>query len=146
VLITDLATAGSTPVLNEVMRFSAARQRLLVHNIANMDTPDFRPADVSVTKFQRALADAVEKRRGGCGGGQVGRLERVESREIARDGNRMILKPQTNRGGVLYHDRNNRDVERLMQDLAENALVYRTASDLLRRQTDVLRVAISQRV
>jgi hypothetical protein len=33
-----------------------------------------------------------------------------------------------------------------MQDLAENGMAFRVASDLLRREMDVLRVAISQRV
>ena len=143
-LITDLANAGSTPVLTEMMRFSGARQRVLAHNIANMDTPDFRPDDVSVVGFRRALAEAVETRRA-QGGGEAGVLDRTETRDVVRSGDQMALKPRTSRGGVLYHDRNNRDVERMMQDLAENAMVYRTTTDFLRRQGDVLRVAITQR-
>jgi flagellar basal body rod protein FlgB len=47
---------------------------------------------------------------------------------------------------VLFHDRNNRDLERLMQGLAENTTTYRVAADLLRSRYDVLRTAISQRV
>lgn len=144
-LITDLANAGSTPVLTEMLRFSGARQRLLVHNIANMDTPDFRPSDVSVSGFQGALRAAVERRRD-AGGGEAGPMDRAASREVVRSGDRLNLSPKTSRGGVLYHDRNNRDVERMMQDLTENAMVYRTAADFLRRQGDVLKVAISQRV
>ncbi len=143
-LISDLANAGSTPVLSEMMRFAGARQRILAHNIANLDTPDFRPADVSVSDFRAALSSAVRARRA-AGGGESGALAPAETREVVRAGEGMRLEPRTSRGGVLLHDRNNRDTERLMQDLAENAMVYRATTDLLRRQGDVLRVAITQR-
>lgn len=143
-LIQDLANAGSTPVLSEMLRFSGARQRVLAHNIANADTPDFRPNDVSVAGFRRALSEAVDKRRA-SGGAEAGVLNRTESREVVRYGDDMMLRPRTSRGGMLYHDRNNRDIERMMQDLTENATMYKTVTDFLRRQSDVLRVAITQR-
>ena len=47
VIFNDLANAGSAPVLEQVLRFAGARQRLLAHNIANVDKPDFRPVDES---------------------------------------------------------------------------------------------------
>ncbi len=58
----------------------------------------------------------------------------------------MRLTPGTPSPGILYHDRNNRDLERQMQALAENTLTYKVAADLLRRNNDLLRTAISQRV
>jgi flagellar basal-body rod protein FlgB len=65
---------------------------------------------------------------------------------VPMPGGGLTLKPRTPSGNVLYHDRNNRDLERLMQDLSENVLAFRVASDLLRRENDLLRTAISQRV
>src|SRR5262245_35485321 len=145
-MINDLATAGAMPALEQMLRFSAARQRLLAHNIANMDTPDFRPVDVSPGKFQQNLRKAVLERRAATGGEQGG-LELEDTREVSVDGSgAMTLHPGTASGNILYHDRNNRDLERMMQDLAENGLAFRATADLMRRQNDLLRVAISQRV
>jgi len=145
-LIQDLASAGSLPVLSEMLRFAGQRQRLLTHNIANMDTPDFRPLDASPADFQNALRTAVEARRARTGG-ERGEIDLVETGEVVRssDGG-MSLKPKTPSAGILFHDRNNRDLERMMQDLAENGMVYRMTTDLMRRQGDLLRTAISQRV
>lgn len=144
-LIGDLASAGSTPVLEQMLQFSGARHRLLVNNIANMHTPDYRSMDVDPVSFQKELARAVEARRRTTGG-ESGSLRLKDTSEISFTGGRLHLTPKTAGHGVLRHDRNNTDIESMMRDLSENAMVHRTATELLRRQNDVLRVAIAQRV
>ncbi len=145
-LFTDLANSGSSPALEQLLRFAGARQRLLAHNVANMDTPDFRPMDVSPSTFQSSLRRAITERRGATGG-ERGTLAPLDSEEIGTDSrDSMVLVPKTPSPGVLYHDRNNRDLERQMQALSENGLTYRVAADLLRRNHELLRTAISQRV
>ncbi|MCX5689651.1 MAG: hypothetical protein NTV94_07695 [Planctomycetota bacterium] len=144
----DLATAGSGPILEQMLKFAGARQRLLAHNLANIDTPNFVPLDVSPQAFQRHLAKAVAKRRETTGG-ESGALELSDTDEVSFGGGGaapITLTPGTSSGNILYHDRNNRDVERLMQAVAENQLTFKTTADLLRRQNDLLRSAISQRV
>jgi hypothetical protein len=47
---------------------------------------------------------------------------------------------------VLFQDRNNRDLERLMQDVAENSAAFRVASDLYRQQAALVRGAMAERV
>ena len=47
---------------------------------------------------------------------------------------------------MLFHDRNNRDLDRLMQDLAENQMAHGFAITMLRRQFESLRSAIAERV
>ena len=145
-MIDGLVNAGSLPALEAMMRFSGARQRVLAHNIANADTPNFRPVDVDPTHFQNLLSDAVDKRRTRTGGTH-GELDLGESRQIATgpDG-RLVLTPRTPSGNVLFHDRNNRDLERMMQDLVENAGAYQVATNLMRSRMGMLRTAISQRV
>ena len=145
-LIRDLQTAGAAPALEMTLRFAGARQKILSHNIANIDTPDFRPIDVSTKGFQALLGDAIERRRERTGGA-FGSLELGRSREVKQGfGTAIELRPDTHSGGVLHHDRNSADIERMMQDLVENAAVFRVASDLLRSQRDQLRNAIGQRV
>lgn len=141
-LIDGLFNSGAMPVLESAMRFAAQRQTLLAHNIANIETPDFRPMDVAPAEFQAVLSRAVEQRRE-----RGGPLVLEETAQIRRDAQGMLtLAPKTPSGNILFHDRNNRDVERLMQDLAENTAAFRLASDLLRTRMDLLRTAISQRV
>jgi flagellar basal-body rod protein FlgB len=144
-LIQDLENAGSLPVLSRMLQFAAQRQKLLANNIANMETPDYRPMDVSVRDFQKSLAQAVEARRQATGGMQ-GDLPEQESREVTvTPAGQLTLNPRTPSGNILYHDRNNRDVERMMQDLAENGMMYKATVDLMRRENDLLRAAIAQR-
>lgn len=144
-LIADLANAGSLPVVSEMMRFTARRQELIAHNIANLETPDFRQVDALPDSFQRALAAAVGQRR--RTGNASGPLRPFETREIDRSASgELVLRPKSTSGGILFHDRNNRDLEGLMQHLAENGMAFRAAADLYRRENDLIRTAISQRV
>lgn len=147
--ISDINNAGALPALEAMVRFAAARQRILAHNIANIDTPDFRPSDLSPTKFQQQLAQAVRTRRANAAADQPVesgelRLEDTDEVSQAADGS-LTVTPGTPSGNILYHDRNNRDPERMMQALAENQLTYRVATDLLRRQMELMRVAVTQR-
>lgn len=144
-LISDVTSSGATPVLEQLLQFAGARHKLIVNNIANKDTPDYRAMDVNPVAFQAELARAVEARRNATGG-EVGQLSLKDTGEISFSGGRMRLTPKTSGIGVLQHDRNNTDIESMMRDLSENAMVHRTATELLRRQNDLIRTAISQRV
>ncbi len=144
--ISDLTNAGAIPVLEATMRFAAQRQRLIAHNIANLSTPDFRPLDVSVPAFQKSLREAVEARRAGrTAPGAPLQMGRNPEVEVAPDG-ALRLSPRTPSANILFHDRNNRDLERTMQDLVENAAAFRVASDLLRSRYQLLNSAVAERV
>lgn len=145
-MLADLSNSGATPALEAVIRFSGQRQRLIAHNIANLSTPGFIPLDVSVGGFQKALDEAIQRRREQTGG-MSGPLAISETNEIKPDGRGgFSLEPTTPGQGVLFHDQSMRDPERLMQALAENTSEFRVATELLRSQRDMLRSAISQRV
>ena len=144
-LIDQLTNSGAMPSLELTMRFAAQRQRLTAHNIANLDTPNFIQRDVSPGEFQRVLDDAVRSRRRRTGG-MHGELGWGESRELRRDGRGLVISPRTPSGGVLFHDRNNRDLEHLMQALTESMTAFRVASDLYRSQRGMLHGAIAERV
>ncbi len=145
-LANDVLNSGAIPTLEAILRFSGARQRILQHNVANMTTPNFIPRDVSVSGFQEQLAKAIEKRNADTGG-MNGAMELPATQEVEQraDGSYQ-LTPSQDPDGILFHDRNNRDVERLMQDGVENLGVYRIASELLRSRMSALRDAIGERV
>lgn len=146
-LIRELATSGAAPALEGMVRFAAQRQKLLAHNVANLGTPDFRQVDASVEGFQANLRRAVEKRRERTGG-QFGELalERTEELTPTGRGGEFRLTPRSTGNGILFHDRNNRSLEQLMQAQAENTMAHRVATDFLRHHNDTLRMAIGQRV
>ena len=146
-VINQLTNAGALPALEMTMRFAAQRQRLTAHNIANIETPNFIQKDVSVEGFQAMLDEAVRDRRGRTGG-MHGPLTWDETDEFRKaESGRLTIVPKSSAGaGVLTHDRNNRDLERLMQTLAESTAAFRTAADLYRSQSMILQMAISERV
>jgi flagellar basal-body rod protein FlgB len=131
------------------LRFAGQRQRRIAHNIANISTPHFRHADVSPASFQKMLARAVDTRRQENGGAS-GELNWTPTQELRRNSaGQLQISPRTfsgPRAGILAHDRNDRDIERLMQDHAENAAVYRVSAELLRSRYQQIREAIAQRV
>ncbi|MGD9688175.1 MAG: flagellar basal body rod protein FlgB [Phycisphaerales bacterium] len=144
-MFSDLGNSGAAPALESLLRFAAQRQRIIASNIANIATPGYVMRDVNVADFQQSLRDAVERRRDRSGGAS-GPLEIESTREVQQDGDNLFLRPSPLRTGILFHDRNNRDVERLMQAQIENATVFRVAADLLKSRHDLLRASIAERV
>jgi len=143
--IGELTNTGAIPTLELMTRFAGARQRIIAHNIANFDTPDFRPLDVSPSEFQKALGKAVDARRAATGTEGKLPFKATDQVKVARDG-LVSLTPTTPSGNILFHDRNNRDLERSMADLAENTAVFRTSIELLRTRYGIIQAAISERV
>lgn len=144
-MIKDLNTAGAMPALEKMFLFSGQRQRLIAQNIANIDTPNYQGVDVDPRAFQNSLHQAIEHRRD-RNGGASGELDISNANEVKMSGGRMQLMPSTPIEGVLFQDRNQRDLESLMQDMIENATMFRVAGDLMRKNKALILGAISQRV
>lgn len=145
-LIDQVTNAGAIPALAAGMQFAARRQDLLAHNVANLSTPDFQPMDADPREFQSLLREAVHDRRA-RGRGHAGQLRIDRGRQVVfQDDGRLRLNPETPSGNVLFHDRNNRDLERTMQALAENTAAFRLASGLLRNRMTAMLQAIRERV
>ncbi len=144
-MISDLSTSGALPALEKMFLFAGQRQRLIAQNIANIDTPNYQGVDADPRAFQNALSRAIDKRKMN-NGGVSGELDLSHAREVTMVGGQMQLNPQTPIGGVLFQDRNQRDLEMLMQDMVENATMFRIAGDLMRKNQALIRGAIAQRV
>jgi len=130
--IERLLNEGSSPLLERMLQFTAARHRLIAENVVNLDTPGYRQKDLSVEKFQAMLRDRVEERER-YGPGQVGFEDVKEELEHPRD-------------GILFHDGNNRSVDQLMSDQAKNALMHNMIVELLRKQYEQMTMALRERV
>lgn len=141
-MIEGVTNGLDLPVLERVIQFAARRQDIIVNNIANISTPDFRPVDVSTSDFQAQLGDAIDQRRGSGGGD----LPMQSTREVQVTEGGLQLNPGPSGDNLLFHDGNYRDLERIMQDLVQNFLVFRTTSELLQNRFDILNTAIRGRI
>ena len=130
--IERLLDQGPAPVIEQMLRFAAARHRLIAENVVNVDTPDYRQKDLSVEKFQAMLRERVEDRRD-AGAANVG------FDDVSAD-------VETPERGILFHDGNNRSMEQLMADQAKNAMMHNLAVELLRKQFQALELALKERV
>ncbi len=144
-MIDGLFNSGSMPVLERLVQFTEARHRVLVHDIANLSTPYFKPRDLSPESFQASLRDAIDRRRDGDNP-QGSPLEMLDTEDMtfSRDGIKATAR-HTNEG-ILFHDENNRDLERIMQHLAENTMAHRMGIQLIRSEVSMLESAIRERV
>lgn len=140
-MIDGFLGTSSLPALERSMQFMSARQRLLVSNLANAETPGFRPTDVDPRAFQAALRDSIE-------GGRLdaqGSLPFDDSAPVAFTDAGVELKPEVLADNILFHDGNDRSLERLMQRITENVYAFRAASQLMRNQFELINAAIRER-
>ena len=126
--INRLMNQGPEPVLEQMLRFTEAREGLIAGNIANASTPGYRQKDLSVEKFQQLLRDRVGKQ-------QVSGLGTVDFDDVSSE----VEQPSN---GILFHDGNNRSMEQLMTDNAKNALMHNLVVELLRQQYQTMNMAL----
>ncbi len=146
-MIDGVTNGDALPALERLMQFAGQRHRIIANNVANLSTPNFRPVDVSVEAFQKQLAKAIDVRR--AGGRTDGRrndlpLESTSQVEVTARG--LILNPEPTGDNLLFHDGNDRNMERVMQSLVENFMTFRTAAQLLQSRFNLLNTAIRERM
>ena len=138
-MIDSIFQSGSLPVLEQLVEFTEQRQSVLADDAANLSTPNFLPADLDTGSFQEALRDALDRRSS-----PNTPLEMHDTDQVEFSGNGMVTHPKPANEGILFHDGNNRDLDRLMQHIVENNLAHNTGIQLIRSQLSVLRTAIQQ--
>lgn len=126
-----LLNDGSTPLLEQWLQFSEARQRLLAEDVANASTPNYVQKDLSPEQFQAML-------RAKLNSAQSGSADTVSYDDVTA----AVEHPVR---GILFHDGNNRSMEQLMTDQAKNALMHNMAVELLRHQYSVMEMALKER-
>ncbi len=143
-MIDGVTNIEGLAVLERLVQFAGQRHRLIVNNIANFDTPGYRPLDVSTREFQQQLGEAIDQKRRS---GRPGRaLELKDTNQIEFSPGSITLHPTPLGRNILFHDGNDRDLERTMQDLVENFLTFRTATELLRNRFDLINSVIAERI
>ena len=114
----DIQSDPSVAALQHLLSASAARHRVLAHNLANSDTPGYTRQDVS---FEQALADAVK----------------------TNDYSSLDLSATDDKTDLPRADGNNVSVERELSEMSKNAMMYQTGVQLLQSKLAMERIAIT---
>jgi flagellar basal-body rod protein FlgB len=143
--IENVLNTGSTPVLEKAAAFTQARHEVLVNNITNFDTVGYKVKDLPVSEFQKSLESAVARRDAGGAGAA---LEMESTKNLRWDERRALTATPVSSEdkGILFHDQNNRFVEKQMSDMMQNALLHNVVSELLRDQYNGILTAIRGRL
>lgn len=130
-MIKRLMDQSNLPLIEKMVKFTQARERVLAENIVNLSTPNYTPKDLDLKKFQGLLREQVDNRKVGRPGPSAAdkALEAVDADD-----------------NILFHDRNNRSVEKLMSDHANNALMHNLMIELMRKQFSSFQTALKERV
>jgi flagellar basal-body rod protein FlgB len=128
--ITDIPILS---MLRTRMQWHQARQRILAENVANADTPDYRPRDLAPPNFERALQTAslplaTTNANHIVGGNNNGS-------QFADDGNaRYEIRP---RGNAVNH-------EDEMLKLAGNQMDYDAVASLYTHSLALIKTAVGK--
>ena len=127
-------------VLEVSLRTRAARHEVLSANIANADTPGYRPRDLEFTSVMRAAAES-----GVTSNGET-TLRGESKAPVDLDLQSAIYEPEypDSRHGEDRLDGNAVSLDRQMALMTENSLAYETSLTLLSRALGALRYAISE--
>lgn len=130
--VNRLLNQGNLPVVEQKLRFHAKRHEVLAENIANASTPNYQQKDLDPAKFEEALRNRVESRRG------------RPTASVRFDGiaNVEMSEPI----GLVFHDGNNRSAEQLMSEFSKNAMTHNLYAELMKRQFSSIQSALKERV
>lgn len=107
-------------VLEQLMTISANRQKVIAHNIANVDTPGYRRKELN---FEEELLRAVEDN-------DITAMREVEG------------KITESMDPTLRNDGNNVDINKEMGQLNKNSMAYSLYTQLYAKKMDMLRMAM----
>jgi flagellar basal-body rod protein FlgB len=123
--------------LKKALDAASLRQKVIANNIANVDTPGFKRADVAFEDELRAALEVQEKLEM-----QTTHPKHISNkRKNLEDVNpRVITQSDT----TYRNDLNNVDIEQEMAKLTENNIIYNTIAQLISEKLRMLRTTIQE--
>jgi flagellar basal-body rod protein FlgB len=114
---------------------------LLVANIANADTPDYKPRDLRFSGILQALSSSGEQKSSMAAGKLILASTHPGHLQPSSTDNASLVEREQGEGKL---DQNRVDLDYELTQLAENALLQETSTALLSRTLGNLRYAISE--
>lgn len=139
-----LLNSPTTHALELTAQFAEQRHRVLVENIANIDTPGYRSRRLDPKHFAQVLRGALDQARSE----RRKTLElRGDAQFATRPDGRLVSHPVDEPPpNVLFHDGTNARLEQLMSDLGDNALLHSLSLRMLRSRFNGVLTAIRGRL
>ena len=140
-MIHDLTTFAA---LKERMSFLQTRQKLLAQNIANADTPGYRPKDIKQLGVDPASRGSDAARRMMSVTGQATTVAATNPRHIQPGGGGAATEDR----GASYETRpsgNAVDLENEMLKVSQNQIDFQTAANIYQRGLSTLKIALGRK-
>jgi flagellar basal-body rod protein FlgB len=122
-------------VLDQALSLRFKRQQLLAANLANVDTPNYRPVDLA---FEGALKDAISKNEAGDpnppGFHQTNSMHMSGWIEESRESAEVVVRSDVTNS----LDDNGVDLDKEMARLVDNSTNYQTVLEVTRRRFNIL--------
>ena len=125
--------------LEGAINAASLRQRVIANNIANVDVPYFKRADVA---FEEMLTNAL-----GANGEKNLAGKMTNARHIPINNSYLSPTPQvvTDESTAINNNRNNVDIDKEMSLLAENQLRYNLLVQQVSHDVKMMRIGIDGR-
>ena len=139
----SLLSTGSLPLLERQAAWGEVRHTVLAGNLANIDTPGFRPRDLDPAAFRDALRRSAASRQPDP---TASRYSPPPADPLAGGVPDELLTATDRPGGdLVFHDGAARSVEREVLTLTRNAMQRQAAVQLMSAQLAMLQAAITER-
>ena len=127
--------SGTIPLLEKGLDLRSMKHNLIISNVANMDTPNYKAFDIIIKEeFEKAM-----------GAGKNIKLEKTESGHLA--GRERYLGDVKSRAidtqpFSVECDGNSVDIDREMANLSENNLMYNALAQIISKKFEGLKNVI----
>jgi flagellar basal-body rod protein FlgB len=131
-----MITDSTSRALEQALDRRLERQQLLASNIANVDTPNFKPMDM---EFEGALRDAMGAPTGGLGPMDSTHAHHMNAMNGAPAADTSIIE-RVDVANTL--DGNGVDLDQEMARYADNSIRYNATLEMVRRRHGILTYTI----
>ncbi|MDD5052359.1 MAG: flagellar basal body rod protein FlgB [Sulfuricurvum sp.] len=126
-------------LMESAMNFRAARQDMIAGNIANADTPFYRPRDIRFEEVlaQKSAATFADK-------SETLQMTQTNSAHLGGEGNLKDTKPTTffRDGHMARNDGNSVDLDVETTEMAKNSTMYNAITAALKKDSAIFKSVI----
>src|SRR5690625_6828498 len=101
--------------LEHALKYSAAKNKVHTHNIANIDTPNYKAKDI---QFKTVLEGKLKAKK-------------TDVRHIPFSNNDLSYHIRAKTGTIYNHNKNNVDIDKEIAEIAKNQIYYQSMDDRL---------------
>ncbi len=133
----DIKNIALFQAMGAKMNYLSMRQGVIAQNIANADTPDYRPRDLTKVDFGAVLKDVT--------GSKKIRMERTTAGHIMPGGN--LDSAQTRKSRIMYEvapDNNGVIIEEQMIKASQTTMDYNLMTNLMRKNVGMIQTALGK--